>query len=434
MSFSPQLISAVESLQYRATVGEVASQSGLELQLAQNELASLAAEAEGTLKVVDTGDIVYEFPENFRSILTSKSAQLKLQATLNKIWQGVFYIIRLSFGVALVASIAIITVTILTMIFMANSKEDNRSNRRGGGIPTTWLIWWGPDLFRMFSPSYYRQGLRRSPNPNHNTNADESEMNFLESVFSFLFGDGNPNPNLEDRRWQTIGTVIQNHKGAVIAEQIAPYFDDLDSIAEENHMLAVMAKFNGYPEVSPDGEIIYYFPELQIQAQERNQQFAPNYLEENRWTFTLAPVNQKFLAMGLGGVNLVLALMLGSMLQDPQMVAQIGGFIGLVAAIYPLLMGYAIAFLTVPLVRYFWIQRRNGKLEERNNQRRATASVLEEGYEPIQNKLKFAQQFATQKVISDADILYGSDQDLLDQTLERKAAIDAEWQQCLESN
>lgn len=427
---------AVESLQYRATVGEVASQSGLELQLAQNQLASLAAEAGGTLQVADTGDIIYEFPQNFRAILTSKSAKLRLQATLNKIWQAVFYIIRLSFGVALVASIAMMTIAILVLIFAANSKEDNRSSRRGGGIPTTWLIWWGPDLFRMFTPGYYRSSYRGSVgrSPNYHNNSNESELNFLESVFSFLFGDGDPNPNLEDRRWQNIGTVIQNNKGAVIAEQIAPYFDDLDSIAEENHMMAAMAKFNGYPEVSPDGEIIYYFPELQVKAQERRQQFVPDYFEENRWTFTLAPTTQKFLAMGLGGVNLVLALVLGSMLQTSAGVAQLGGFVGLVSAIYPLLMGYAIAFLTVPLVRYFWIQRRNNKLEARNSQRRATATILSEGYEPIQNKLKFAQQFATQKVIGDADIIYGSDQDLLDQDLERQEAIDAEWQQRLESN
>ncbi len=434
MSFSPQLMKAVEKLQYRATVGEVASQAGLSVQLAQNQLASLASEAGGTLQVADTGDIVYEFPSNFRSILTSKSAKLKFQATLNKIWQAVFYIIRISFGVALVASIAIMTIAILVLIFAANSKDDNSSRRRGGGIPTTWLIWWGPDLFRMFTPGYYRRGYGRSPQYSVRTvgSSKNSDMNFLESVFSFLFGDGDPNPKLEDRRWQTIGTVIQNNDGAVIAEQIAPYFDDLDSIAEENHMMAVMARFNGYPEVSPEGEIIYYFPELQVKAQERRKQFVPDYLEENRWTFTLAPVNQKFLAMGLGGVNLVLALVLGTMLQDPVVVAQIGGFIGLVNAIYPALIVYAIAFLTVPLVRYFWIQRRNGKLETRNSQRKATAAVLAEGYPPVQKKLKFAQQFAAQKVIGDADIAYGTDRDLLDQTLDKQAAIDADWQKRLE--
>ena len=433
MSFSPQLMQAVETLQYRATVGEVASQSGLELQLAQNQLASLASEAGGTLQVADTGDIIYEFPNNFRAILTSKAANQKLKATLNKIWQFIFYIIRISFGVALVASIAIMTIAILALIFAANSKDDNSSRRRGGGIPTTWLIWWGPDLFRMFTPGYYRRGYRRSPQI-RSSNSNESGMNFLESVFSFLFGDGDPNPDLEEQRWQSIGKVIQNNEGAVIGEQIAPYFDDLDRIADENHMMAVMARFNGYPEVSPEGELIYYFPELQVKAKERRKQFVPEFLQENRWAFTLAPSNQKFLAIGLGGVNFVLALVLGSMLQDPAMVAQIGGFIGLVSALYPALFAYAIAFLTVPLVRYFWLQRRNGKIEARNSQRKATAAVLAEGYPPVQKKLSYAKKFAAQKVIGDAEIAYGTDRDLLDQTLDNQATIDADWQKRLESN
>ncbi|OKH15149.1 hypothetical protein [[Limnothrix rosea] IAM M-220] len=437
MSFSPQLMKAVEKLQYRATVGEVASQAGLSVQLAQNQLAGLASEAGGTLQVAETGDIVYEFPSNFRSILTSKSAKLRLKAWLDKTWQVVFYLIRISFGVALVASIALITIAILVLIFAANNRDDNNNSRsRGGGIPTTWLIWWGPDLFRMFTPGYYRRGYGRSPQYSVGTvgnSSQSSDMNFLESVFSFLFGDGNPNPNLEERRWQNIGQIIQNNDGAVVAEQIAPYFDDLDAIAEENHMMAVMARFNGYPEVSPEGELIYYFPELQVKAQERRKQFVPDYLEENRWTFTLAPVNQKFLAMGLGGINFVLALVLGSMLQDSVMVAQMGGFIGLVSALYPALIVYAIAFLTIPLVRYFWIQRRNSKLDARNSQRKATAAVLAEGYPPIQKKLKYAQQFASQKIIGEADIAYGTDRDLLDQTLDKQAAIDADWQKRLES-
>ncbi len=423
---------AVETLQYRATVGEVATQAGLELQLAQNQLAGLAAAAGGHLVVAETGDIIYELPTNFRSILLSKSAKLRLQATLAKVWQTVFYLIRISFGVALVLSIAIMTIAILVLIIAMNSRdEDNNDSRsRGGSFPITWLIWWGPDLFSMFSPGYYRSNSGRSPKVRV-SNDNGSDMNFLESVFSFLFGDGDPNPNLEDRRWQTVGQVIQNNGGAVIAEQLAPYFDDLDSIAEENHMMAVMVKFNGYPEVSPEGEIIYYFPELQIKAQARSKQLVPKFLQENRWTFSLAPTTQKFLAMGLGGVNIVLALVLGTMLKDPTVIAQMGGFIALVNGLYPVLIGYAIAFLGIPLIRYFWIQRRNDKIRSRNEQRQATAAVLEGEYEPIQKKLAYAKTFAAQKVINPGDIAYTSEKDLLDQDLEKQAAIDAEWQKRL---
>lgn len=31
-------------------------------------------------------------------------------------------------------------------------------------------------------------------------------MNFLEAIFSFVFGDGNPNESFEDRRWRLVST------------------------------------------------------------------------------------------------------------------------------------------------------------------------------------------------------------------------------------
>ncbi len=32
-------------------------------------------------------------------------------------------------------------------------------------------------------------------------------MNFLEAIFSFVFGDGNPNESYEDRRWRLVSSV-----------------------------------------------------------------------------------------------------------------------------------------------------------------------------------------------------------------------------------
>ena len=34
--------------------------------------------------------------------------------------------------------------------------------------------------------------------------ADE-KMNFFEAIFSYVFGDGDPNVGWEEERWQTVG-------------------------------------------------------------------------------------------------------------------------------------------------------------------------------------------------------------------------------------
>ena len=427
MDFNPAIAKSVEQLNYRVTVGDVAAQAGLNLNLAQQGLLALAADADGHMQVAETGDIVYLFPKNFRARVRNKHWQLRLHEWWQKLWKVLFYLIRVSFGVILIASIALMVVAIAAIVIAINSSRDNDnssySNRSyGGGGFFYPRFWFGPDLFWFFSPNYNtRQRQRRQPTaPN--------QMNFFEAIFSFLFGDGNPNFNLEERRWQEIGTVIRNHDGAVVAEQIAPYLDEANG-EDEDYILGVLTRFNGYPEVSPEGEIIYYFPELQVTAS-RHRQPVPDYLREQPWRFSAAGSTQIMLAIGLGAANVILALVLGSLLQDG-IAAQLGGIVAFVASIYWLLLGYGVAFLAIPLIRYFWLGSRNGRIEARNQERQLRAVVLKEGGAALRQKLNYAQQFAARKVIGDEDITYSTETDLLEQELERSDKIDEEWRRRL---
>lgn len=36
----------------------------------------------------------------------------------------------------------------------------------------------------------------------------EPKMNFFQAIFSFVFGDGDPNLDWEERRWQTVSARI----------------------------------------------------------------------------------------------------------------------------------------------------------------------------------------------------------------------------------
>ena len=65
----------------------------------------------------------------------------------------------------------------------------------GGGIISPIDIWIYTD------PRYSRNERRR---------VDSGEnMNFLEAIFSFVFGDGDPNMSFEERRWRALGEHIQ---------------------------------------------------------------------------------------------------------------------------------------------------------------------------------------------------------------------------------
>ncbi|HIK30713.1 MAG TPA: hypothetical protein IGS17_13390 [Oscillatoriales cyanobacterium M59_W2019_021] len=439
MTPNPTIMQAVEQLDYRATIGDVATHAGLELDLAERGLLALASEAGGHLQVAETGDIVYQFPKNFRAILRNKYWQLQWQETWQKIWRVLFYLIRISFGTILIASIVLIFLTIAIILIAASSSRDDNggggSRSGGGGGFVFFPHYWLSDIWYFFSPNYntYEPRGRRQkveqPSP-------KSNLNFLEAVFSFLFGDGNPNADREERRAQEVGTVIRNHQGAVVAEQIAPYLDDLgNEFARdtEDYMLPVLVKFNGRPEVSPDGQIVYHFPELQISAAQRKSQPVPAYFRERLWRFSQASSGQVMMAIGLGALNFVGALVLGALLRDGAIVAELGGLVAFVNSIYWLLLAYGTAFLTIPLIRYFWIQWRNRAIDSRNQQRQERVTILTQAPPHLQQKLDYARQFAAETVIGKDDLAYTTETDLAQQELDRADKIDAEWQRRLES-
>ena len=429
MAPNPTIMQAVEQLGYRVTVGDVAAKAGLDVNFAQRELLTLASEAGGNLQVAESGDIAYLFPKNFRDILRNKFLRLQLQEWWQKIWRVLFYLIRISFGIVLVASILLIFVAITILLSSSDSNNGGGGGEGGGGgggrgggfffFPYFWndLVWifyWNHD------EPYYQQRSRLT--------GQKPQMSFLEAVFSFIFGDGNPNHNLEERKWSDIATAIRNNRGAVVAEQIAPYLDNLGqgyAREYEEYMLPALARFDGRPEVSPQGQIVYHFPQLQTTATERNSQPVAAYLREMLWRFSNASSGQIMLAAGLGAVNLVGALVLGNLLSNSAIAS---GFIGFVSAIYPTILIYGVGFLAIPLIRYFWIQWKNSRIEARNQERQQRAMLLNEPDANLLQKLAYAREFAAENVLTGEDLAYTTETELTQQELEQSAKIDAEWQ------
>lgn len=437
MAPNPTIMQAVEKLDYRVTAGDVASQAGLDVKIAEQGLLALASEAGGHLQVSDAGEVAYLFPHNFRGVLQSKYFRLRLQALWNKIWGVLFYLIRISFGIALIVSIVLVMLTIAIILIAINSsRQDNDNRDDGGGMVFFPRFWIGPDIFWFFSPNYY-SGDYASRRQRSHRSRDGNRMNFLESVFSFLFGDGNPNADLEERRWQAIATVIRNNRGAVAAEQVAPYLDISEAELnreDEDYMLPVLTRFDGRPEVSPEGQIVYHFPELQVTASDRHIQPVADYLEERLWRFSQATSGQITLATCLGAFYLVGTLVLGSLLSDGSIAAQLGGLVAFVNGIYGVLLGYAIAFLVVPLIRFFWLKWRNASIEARNEKRQERADVLHQPNETILRKIAYAKRFAATTVVNANNLAYTTETNLTEQELAQKDKIDEEWRRRLESS
>jgi hypothetical protein len=417
MTSRTAVIDTVEKLNYRVTIGDVAAQSGLDLNTAQREVLAIASETGGNIQVAESGEIAYKFAPNFRQVLVSRSFWLQVKENLKGVWKWVFLGIRFSFGILLIVSIAIVVIGIIAATIALNqSRSDNdrddRRSDRGGGGGFIFLGGWGNPFgnpFIMFDRDYYEPQRLRERDPN--------DMNFFESVFSFLFGDGDPNANLEERRWREIATMIRSNNGVVIAEQIAPYLDETSRLENDEYfVIPVLSKFNGFPEVSEAGTLAYKFPELQKVASERKSQSKSNYLQEKIWKFSQAPQGKIALAIGLGIFYLVASLYLGSLIGDPRLAKSLVGFLGFIKAAYGFLLGYAVLFLSTPLVRYFVLQYLNKGIGDRNQKRATSAEQLQNPSSTLREKLAFASTFAMkQEAIDQNNLAYTTEQDLADQ-------------------
>jgi len=109
------------------------------------------------------------------------------------------------------------------------------------------------------------------------------------------------------------------------------------------------------------------------------------------------------------------------LLQDPRLIGQLTGFLGFASAAYGFLLGYAILFLTVPLVRYFVLKFLiNPKIAARNQQRVVRFNQLKQLSDALKQKLDFARQFATsQEVIGADNLAYTTETDLNDQEYQK---------------
>lgn len=403
-SFPPALLEAIEQLGYRATVGEAAAQAGLELNQAQQSLLTLAADAGGHLQVAQSGEMVFLFPPNFRALLSQKYWRLRWRAFWGRVWSFIFYLIRLSFGIVLILSILLMLAAIIAILVALNSKE----GEGGGSDDRGWDFFFLPtDIFWIFDPGavYNRQEAKGQ--------SRRRELNFLEAVFSFLFGDGDPNYRLEEKRWRLIGSVLRNRGGAVAGEQILPYLDGVSpsSLETEDYMLPVLARFNGYPQVSEQGEMVYTFPDLQSAAQARKRDLIPAALQENLWRFSAASPGQIIGAVFLGGVNLILALIFGHLLTYDTGLEVINW----IAWLYPFLLTYGVGFLAIPLGRYLVLQRLNQNIRQRNRSREIQTERLLRPSEVARHKLDFARSLERMETITPESLVYSTESSVLEQ-------------------
>lgn len=86
------------------------------------------------LQVSEAGDAVYAFPSNFAGVIQSRSFWLKIAPVLARLKETAGWLARVSFGAALVASVALVWITIFALL-TASSQDNDRNNSRSAVWP-----------------------------------------------------------------------------------------------------------------------------------------------------------------------------------------------------------------------------------------------------------------------------------------------------------
>ncbi|XP_044951033.1 uncharacterized protein At5g03900, chloroplastic isoform X3 [Hordeum vulgare subsp. vulgare] len=414
---------AVDHFGGRVTIGDVASRAGLQIDLAERALQALASDTGGFLEVSGEGEVLYVFPEDYRAKLAGKSFRMRVEPLVDKAKEAGAYVVRVSFGTALVASIVLVYATIIAILSSSSSDEDNRGRRRRSYGSTMFLP---TDLFWYLDTGSSRR--RRVEK--------DKGMSFIESVFSFVFGNGDPNDGLEERRWKMIGQYISSNGGVVTAEELAPYLDvpapaeQTNSKDDESFILPVLLRFQGHPLVDNQGNILYRFPSLQHTTSSKgggSREYVgtrwstmlsgiEKFMEEKPWEFSKANALERAMVAGLGGLNLFGVIILGNLLK--QMTMTPGGLISFAAQLFPLLQIYAGSFFAIPLFRWLLLRKTNNDIARRNKAREERAQELLSPEPSLRRKLLSARDMAQRKVITPGEIVYTTEKDLLDQEYE----------------
>ena len=444
----------------RVTVGDVASTSGLTIFEAESALKALAADSLATLAVSNQGEILYCFPKDFRSTIRNKSWKTRIESFTAATSEISGYLVRVVYGTALIASIAIVTTAIL-VIASSSSKDDRNRGRGGGGLSFgysgTRAMFDLTDYFFFYDPYYYRRRRMAMYGGGYRDSG-----NFVESVFSFVFGDGDPNAMYEEKKWEIVGKFIASKGGVVTGEQLAPFMDvNMDQIkgtkdnrkrnqsgvvVDESYVLPALTRFKGSPEVDADGHIVYVFPALQTTADAKKQKewFAKKKVEfaapasastmqqvlESPWSLSGVTGGQLGSVIALGVANLVGVLWLSNALTIPANAYALAmNGLGWIFGTMPYLQIYAISFFVIPAIRWVLYQGRNQAIASRNEAKiAAQKQVMDPSPELIQ-KMAAALALAQQNLVTKETAVFRSDKDVEQQPVDIEADV---WERKLE--
>ena len=356
------ILASLRRLKGRGTVGDVAADSGLPNEAVRRSLKALLESHRGHLAVSDSGDLLYEFDPRLIE-RGSEPVLARASRAAGRLLRGAF---KAWIVVMLVGYFVVFVALVIAALVASRRGGDSRGGWSRGGrhrghfpMPNLWFWYliWGP-RWRVGRPYYGHRWER--------TLDEEDRVPFYKKVFAFVFGPDRPKPTQSQIDRSSI-RLIRARQGVITTADLVEH-SALPLPEAESEMGRLLGAYEGEAAVSPDGELVYAFPELMTSARVERRVRAPN----PAWLRLERPLD---LTGNSAGANAAIAGMNGFTLvagaTAPWFIFPrlgIGGpaaFVGLV--LVPVV--FSVLFFGIPLLRMLSVARENRRRGARNVRR-----------------------------------------------------------------
>lgn len=383
-----------------AAPADIVAFTGLPKAQVDAELPAVADEYDGRLKVTDSGEILYSFPQGFKSryrgfgpglrrfFKAFRKGAVAVGTFLFKAWIMVMLVGYFALFVALAV------LAVLASVAVSASDRNGKSRSRGGsGMLVTRLIdifiriWFYNEVFKSPNQRRYEAQARGRPR--------QDRRPLSKAIFSFVFGEPDPNADHDAVEKRAFVALARARKGVVLLEDFMTV-TGLSPEAADRAINRYLYEFEGSPEVSDNGTVYYHFPKLLLRARSddsgaadapfrRLVTFSANDKKSNGWYAAINGVNLLFGSYFLycalayerlaatpitGGTYLFwfVGRLLSSFAANPLAVMTIG--LGVVPLVFSAL------FWAIPAIRAGRVARDNERIKQENMRRIVYAKAI----------------------------------------------------------
>ncbi|MDR2258261.1 MAG: hypothetical protein LBE14_03820, partial [Treponema sp.] len=260
-----------------ATVADVVAATALPLATVREMVPRAADEYSARLEVTESGEIRYSFPHGFVSRYRGFRAGFKKfiekAGRLVKIFAAGLF--KVWIMVMLVGYFVLFMLIALASLFITVAARSSSSdNRRGGGgglfvsahiFDLIIRLWFYSELTKSMDRRYGLRGNQGAERPRGRP--------LHRAIFSFVFGDGDPNKDWALREKKAFIAYVQANRGVITLPEFMA-LTGLGPQRAEEEILARCSEFGGSPEVSGEGTVVYRFDELLLRADREDRSFA----------------------------------------------------------------------------------------------------------------------------------------------------------------